>query len=207
VNKQVELYWERIEKDGRDLEHHLEDIIRATRDPKERLQYEEWIDGVREIRQEAHKNAHDIAVEEVEHLGIEASSQHNPVDWHEVALIHELEGGKPIVALVKRVKRGKTYMVKSIPRLVIVTQDENRREIPEQVCRELQEAGFKTDIGQYDRGVDCYLSRAEEVIYATRQMLPHYRSKDTIERMTKFLEDAEKVKPTRPRIKFEPHEI
>jgi len=207
MSKQVELYWERIEKDGRDLEHHLEDIVRSTRNPKERLEYEEWIDGVREIRQEAHRNAKDIAVEEVGHLCTEEIEMRNPIDWRKLALIHELEGAKPIVGLVRRVKEGKTYMVKSIPKLVIVTQDVSRREIPEQVCRELREAGFKADIAQYDRGVDCYLSRAEEVIYATRRMLPHYMSKDITERMRKFLEEAEKVKPTRPRIKFEPHEI
>jgi len=56
--------WECVEKHGRDLEHHLEDIIRVSRDPHERIQYESWIDQIREIRRFAHHTAKDIATDD-----------------------------------------------------------------------------------------------------------------------------------------------
>jgi len=56
--------FECCEKHSRDLEHHLEDIIRVSPNPQERLMYEDWIDKVREIRRYSHSKAKDIAVEE-----------------------------------------------------------------------------------------------------------------------------------------------
>jgi len=58
--------WECIEKHARDTEHHLEDVIRVSTSPEERLKYEEWIDRVREIRRFAHKMAKDIITEKEE---------------------------------------------------------------------------------------------------------------------------------------------
>jgi len=55
--------FECIEKHGRDLEHHLEDLIRVSKDPRQRLYFEEWIDKIREIRKFAHQRAKGIAVE------------------------------------------------------------------------------------------------------------------------------------------------
>jgi len=54
--------FECIEKHGRDLEHHLEDLIRVTKEPRQRLYFEEWIDKIREIRKFAHQRAKGIAV-------------------------------------------------------------------------------------------------------------------------------------------------
>lgn len=54
--------WECVEKHTRDLEHHLEDIVRVS-EARERIKYEDWIDFVREIRKFAHKRAKGIAVE------------------------------------------------------------------------------------------------------------------------------------------------
>lgn len=54
--------WECVEKHARDIEHHLEDIIRETKGKGERLGYEEWIDKIREIRKYAHHMARDISV-------------------------------------------------------------------------------------------------------------------------------------------------
>jgi len=55
--------FECIEKHGRDMEHHLEDLVRVSKSPEERLRYEEWIDRVREIRRYAHQNAKDISID------------------------------------------------------------------------------------------------------------------------------------------------
>ena len=55
-------YWARVERDARDTEHHLEDIVRVIKNPRERLGYEDWIDQLREIRRHAHQKAVDIAI-------------------------------------------------------------------------------------------------------------------------------------------------
>jgi len=81
--------WECIEKHARDMEHHLEDLVRVTKGKGERLRYEQWIDFVREIRKYAHHLAKDIAVEP---LFEEQSKSSNPA--------------KPI-----RVERGKDVWV------------------------------------------------------------------------------------------------
>jgi len=57
--------WECVEKHARDLEHHLEDIVRVETDPRKRLRYMELIDIIRRLRRESHAKAKDIAIEEI----------------------------------------------------------------------------------------------------------------------------------------------
>ncbi|NVM23525.1 MAG: hypothetical protein HWN68_17300 [Desulfobacterales bacterium] len=54
-------FWECVEKHSRDMEHHLEDIVRVA-PARERVTYEDWIDGIRAIRLYAHKRAKGISV-------------------------------------------------------------------------------------------------------------------------------------------------
>jgi len=51
--------WECVEKHARDMEHHLEDIVRESRGVM-RMKYEEWIDQIREMRRQAHQMAKGI---------------------------------------------------------------------------------------------------------------------------------------------------
>jgi len=91
--------WECIEKHGRDLEHHFEDLVRTTKDPKERLEYEDWIDRIREIRRKAHMRAKGIAVEEPKPFYLDTMPIYLPRKEEEV------EFSEPV-----RVERGeKTY--------------------------------------------------------------------------------------------------
>jgi len=57
-------FWELLERDARDMEHHLEDMVRVTRG-QERMRYEDWTDRVREIRRHAHQNAEGISLNPV----------------------------------------------------------------------------------------------------------------------------------------------
>jgi len=54
--------YECVEKHARDMEHHLEDIVRVTKEPSQRLKFEDWIDQVRLIRKFAHMKAKGISV-------------------------------------------------------------------------------------------------------------------------------------------------
>jgi len=56
--------WECVEKHARDMEHHLEDIVRSMKGDKQRVKFEDWIDFVRDIRRYAHTQAKDIATDE-----------------------------------------------------------------------------------------------------------------------------------------------
>jgi len=55
--------WECVEKHARDIEHHLEDIVRVS-SQEDRPLYEGWIDYIRDIRKYAHERAKGIATDE-----------------------------------------------------------------------------------------------------------------------------------------------
>jgi len=95
--------FECVEKHSRDLEHHLEDIVRVTTDPRQRLYFEDWIDLIREIRKYAHQKAKGIAVELPAIIPPTAKmgeSSSNPDGWEELEKrgLAIVEAGKKLAA-------------------------------------------------------------------------------------------------------------
>jgi len=90
----IMMCWECVEKHSRDIEHHLEDIVRVTKEPSKRLQFEDWIDRVREIRKYAHTRARGIAVappQELERIAWEMrplKSGNPSADWEKLKERH-----------------------------------------------------------------------------------------------------------------------
>lgn len=130
------------------------------------------------------------------------TTRRNPVNWGRYALIHELEGSKPKLRLRTRVKRGRTYLVKTVPNLPIIVQDIKRAEIPKSVCEELKSLGFHPFVSTTGRRVECTIYRANEILCFGKKAIPHYIAEDTKTRMKDLIRDIEGIKPTAPRKPF-----